>query len=88
MNKLSSSGLLLVAVIVSSGCAAPARVVAPTSAAEVGEFRHGFLNGYLPPSDLPDSLALIRVIARARVAETRTRLPTRNSPVRSCRRLH
>ncbi len=59
MNKLSSPRLLLVAVLVSSGCAAPARVVAPTSAAEVGEFRHGFLNGYLPPSDLPDSLALI-----------------------------
>jgi acid phosphatase (class A) len=59
MNKLSSSGLLLVAVLVSSGCAAPASVVAPTSAAEVGEFRHGFLNGYLPPSDIPDSLALI-----------------------------
>ena len=31
--------------------AAPARVVVPTSAAEVGEFRHDFLNGYLPPSD-------------------------------------
>jgi acid phosphatase (class A) len=59
MNKLSSQGILLVAVLVSSGCAVPARVVAPTSAAEVGEFRHGFLNGYLPPSDLPDSLALI-----------------------------
>lgn len=59
MNTLSSSALLLVAALVSSGCAAPTRLVAPTSAAEVGEFRHGFLNGYLPPSDLPDSLALI-----------------------------
>ncbi len=59
MNKLCCSALMLVAVLLSSSCAAPARVVAPTSAAEVGEFGHGFLNGYLPPSDLPDSLALI-----------------------------
>ena len=41
-------------------CTTP-RVVAPTSAAEVGEVRagSGFLNGYLDPKALPDSLALL-----------------------------
>jgi acid phosphatase (class A) len=59
MNGFSSSVIVLSAVLVASGCASSARVVVPTSAAEVGEFRHGFLNGYLSPADLPDSLALL-----------------------------
>lgn len=59
MNQLSISLVVLSAALVVSGCATPAHVVAPISASEVGEFRHGFLNGYLPPSDLPDSLALL-----------------------------
>ena len=59
MNKSSLGRLVLFAMLVASGCAAPTRIVAPTSAAQVGEFRHGFLNGYLPPKDLPDGLALL-----------------------------
>ena len=59
VNKLSSVSVVLFAMLVASGCAAPTRIVAPTSAAQVGEFRHGFLNGYLPPKELPDSLALL-----------------------------
>jgi len=42
------------------GTTAP-RVAAPTSPAEVGELRagSGYLKGYLPAADLPDSLALL-----------------------------
>jgi acid phosphatase (class A) len=59
MIGFSSWIVVLFALLVASGCASSARVVAPTSAAEVGEFRHGFLNGYLAPAELPDSLALL-----------------------------
>jgi acid phosphatase (class A) len=59
LNKLSIAAALLFAMLAAGGCAAPTRVVAPTSAAQVGEFRHGFLNGYLPQQDLPDSAALL-----------------------------
>jgi hypothetical protein len=59
LKRSFSSAVVLSAVLIASGCASSARVVAPTSLAEVGEFRHGFLNGYLAPADLPDSLALL-----------------------------
>jgi acid phosphatase (class A) len=59
MKKLFSFAVMLSAVLVATGCASSAHIVAPTSATEVGEFRHGFLNGYLPTSELPDSLALL-----------------------------
>jgi acid phosphatase (class A) len=59
MNKIPSLVLLLATVLVAAGCASTARVTAPTSAAQVGELRPGFLNGYLPPAELPDSLALL-----------------------------
>lgn len=58
MHKLSAVAVLWTALFV-IGCAASPRVVAPTSAEEVGEIRHGFLNGYLQPAELPDSLALL-----------------------------
>jgi acid phosphatase (class A) len=50
----------LVAALALCACTTP-RVVAPTSAAEVGEVRagSGFLNGYVDPKALPDSLALL-----------------------------
>lgn len=53
------SATVLWVVLVVSGCASSARVLAPTAAAQVGEVRHGFLNGYLTPAELPDSLALL-----------------------------
>jgi acid phosphatase (class A) len=59
MNRSTSSAFVLSAVLVASGCATSAGVVAPTSVEQVGEFRHGFLNGYLAPAQLPDSLALL-----------------------------
>jgi acid phosphatase (class A) len=59
VNRFSLCAVVLSAVLVASGCASSARVVAPTSAAEVGEFRHGFLNGYLATADRPDGLALL-----------------------------
>ena len=60
-NKLILALLAFSAQLVAGGCAAPTRVVAPTSATQVGEFRQGMLNGYLAPKDLPDSLALLPV---------------------------
>jgi acid phosphatase (class A) len=48
--------LLLAAL---AGCSTVKPVVAPTSAAEVGELRPGFVKGYLAPEQLPDSLALL-----------------------------
>jgi acid phosphatase (class A) len=47
--------------LLAAGCATAPSVVAPTSAAEVGEIRpgSGLLNGYLAPRELPDSLALL-----------------------------
>jgi acid phosphatase (class A) len=44
-----------------SGACTTTRVTAPVSAAEVGELRagSGYLKGYLPAADLPDSLALL-----------------------------
>jgi len=59
MNGLSATGVLLAAGLVASGCASSPAVVAPTSAAEVGELRHGILKGYLAPAELPDSSALL-----------------------------
>jgi acid phosphatase (class A) len=59
MNEFSSSAVVLALALIASGCASSAGVVAPTSAAEVGEFRHGILSGYLAPAELPDSLALL-----------------------------
>ena len=47
MNKCSSAAFALFAVLVGSGCASSTRVIPPTSAAQVGEFRHGFLNGWM-----------------------------------------
>jgi acid phosphatase (class A) len=49
----------LTAMCVAGGCATPTRIVAPTSAAQIGEIRRGILNGYLPTKELPDSLALL-----------------------------
>lgn len=50
---------VLFALLIASGCASTAPVAAPTSAAEVGEFRPGFLHGYLAAAELPDSSALL-----------------------------
>ena len=61
LNRLSWMSVAIAAMFVANGCAAPPRAVAPTSAAQVGEFRHGMLNGYLTPAELPDSLALLPV---------------------------
>jgi acid phosphatase (class A) len=55
MNRL----LVLFAALTASSCASTVHVVAPTSGTEVGEFRPGFLNGYLATADLPDSAALL-----------------------------
>jgi acid phosphatase (class A) len=51
--------LALCALLLAGGCASAVRVIAPTSAAEVGEYSSGFLNGYLATSELPDSAALL-----------------------------
>ena len=59
LKEFSFAALVFSAILVGTGCAAPSHVVAPTSAAEVGEFRPGLLNGYLLPKELPDSLALL-----------------------------
>jgi len=59
MNKYQLLVIVLSAVLVASGCASSGRVAAPTSAAQVGEFQPGLLNGYLAPTELPDSLALL-----------------------------
>ena len=54
--------IVVFVVLIASGCASTAHVVAPTSAAEVGEYlRPGFLKGYLSTSELPDSAALLPV---------------------------
>ena len=47
--------------LLATGCVTAPRVVAPISAAEVGEVRPGtgLLKGYLAPKELPDSLALL-----------------------------
>ncbi len=58
-NRLYFVSVAVSAMLVASGCATPTRTVAPTSAAQVGEFRHGMLNGYLTQAELPDSLALL-----------------------------
>ena len=49
----------LAALMMTTSCVSPGGAEAPTSAAEVGEFRSGFLNGYLSRTQLPDSLALL-----------------------------
>ena len=62
MHRITNIALrtvMLSAVLVVGGCAAPTHIVAPTSAQEVGEFKPGLLNGYLSPGELPDSLALL-----------------------------
>lgn len=55
----SHTWTLLPFLMLLSACAAPARVVAPTSAKEVGEYRPGLLNGYLSSTEVPDSVALL-----------------------------
>lgn len=47
------------ALLIAGGCASAVQVIAPTSAADVGEYSSGFLNGYLATSELPDSAALL-----------------------------
>ena len=59
ISKLSLGPMVFSALIAVGGCAAPTRIVAPTSAQQVGEFKPGLLNGYLSPEELPDSLALL-----------------------------
>jgi acid phosphatase (class A) len=59
LNRLCFVSVVVSALLLASGCATPTRAVAPTSAAQVGEFRHGMLNGYLAQAELPDSLALL-----------------------------
>ena len=60
MDKLTLSALVLAGLLLAGGCASPARTTAPpTAPAAVGEFRPGFLNGYLQAAELPDSLALL-----------------------------
>jgi acid phosphatase (class A) len=59
VNRFFSWATVLCVALVASGCASSAGVAAPTSAAQVGEVRHGFLNGYLTSSELADSLALL-----------------------------
>ncbi|MET0540139.1 MAG: phosphatase PAP2 family protein [Variovorax sp.] len=51
----------LAVALLAGACTTSTRVTAPTSAAEVGEFRagSGYLKGYLSPAELPDSLALL-----------------------------
>ncbi|WP_213956422.1 MULTISPECIES: phosphatase PAP2 family protein [unclassified Variovorax] len=51
----------LAVALLAGACTTSPRVVAPTSAAEVGELRAGtgYLKGYLAPAELPDSLALL-----------------------------
>jgi len=53
--------IALGSTLLAAACATAPGVVAPISAAEVGEFGPGtgLLNGYLTPEDLPDSLALL-----------------------------
>lgn len=57
MNRL----FVLVATVIACGCASTTHVAAPTSAAVVGEYRPGLLNGYLAAAELPDSVALLPV---------------------------
>lgn len=59
MNRAFSCAALLSTVLFVDSCASPTRVVAPVLPSEVGEFRHGLLNGYIAPALLPDSLALL-----------------------------
>ena len=59
MNGLSVRVVVLAVGLIAGGCASSPAVVAPTSAAEVGELRHGILKGYLAPAEVPDSLALL-----------------------------
>jgi acid phosphatase (class A) len=54
-----SSAVVLSALLVAGGCSSSPRVAAPTSPAQVGEFRPGIMNGYLAPAELPNSLALL-----------------------------
>lgn len=53
--------LVVVALAVAACSSTPAPSTPPTSAAVVGEIRtgSGYLNGYLPSAQLPDSLALL-----------------------------
>lgn len=61
MRSTTLAATLAAALLLGAcGTTAP-RVTAPTSPAEVGELRagSGYLKGYLPAADLPDSLALL-----------------------------
>jgi acid phosphatase (class A) len=53
-----SRAATMAAIMALCGCVST-HVVAPTSAAQVGNFRPGILNGYLDPRTLPDTLALL-----------------------------
>ncbi|MEJ8825171.1 phosphatase PAP2 family protein [Variovorax humicola] len=59
--EIKSLAATLAVALLAGACTSTPRVVAPTSAAEVGEFRAGtgILKGYLSPAELPDSLALL-----------------------------
>jgi acid phosphatase (class A) len=59
--QFSLCAIVLSAALLASACATTPRVVAPVSAAEVGELSagSGYLKGYLASADLPDSLALL-----------------------------
>lgn len=62
--RISATSVVLAAVLSLSGCVTPAPkpvVAAPVSAAQVGELypNSGILKGYLAPTQLPDSLALL-----------------------------
>ena len=59
MEKVTAAVITLCGLLLAAGCASPARITAPVSAAAVGELRPGLLKGYLQPGELPDSLALL-----------------------------
>ncbi len=59
LKQLLFAPMTCSAILAAAGCATPTHVVAPTSAAQVGEYRPGLLNGYLAQMELPDSLALL-----------------------------
>lgn len=62
MTRLSKKSLALAALTGLAGLLAGCQTPPPTSPEVVGEFRagSGYLNGYLNPKQLPDSLALLR----------------------------
>lgn len=59
-RRCALAAAVMALALLSSACTTT-RVVAPIAAVEVGELRvgSGYLRGYLPAADLPDSLALL-----------------------------